>query len=525
MSKSRPEDDETPRLPIPTQIVSNGEYLPQPQTPQQKQVDALVQELAEQRARKLGMKRRDFLRTAAGTATVLFAMNQVYGCAGDDGGGGMSATPTSTPTQTPTASPSPTTTPFDVCEEDTTDPERAREIFDAEFFIMDVQTHHVDLDGAWNPALKNAIANLRFRDFAPCNFLDADCKLSLITRENYIRELFLESETALAVMSGVPPGAAGILPNDTMAATRDEVNTLANSQRMLAQMLCEPTLPEGTNGRTSIHDIERNVAELGSVAIKCYPGSDFWWLDDEEVAYPMYERAAQAGIEVIAVHKGFPGLFGPMAAEYVQSIDIPKAARDWPDLNFVIYHSGYYPGAVTLPDGGTVPAGIEQFASILEANPDITNVYAEIGSTFAVSIAGGGGEAMEILGRLLKAIGPDRIIWGTDSVWWGSPQWQIDAFKAFQISEQLQEQKGYPALTDEIRAKIFGLNSARLYGVDVEATRCTLGNDAFAVARAEHLERRPLPIAQTHGPRTRRELLRLSALERRVDSLRTARRS
>ena len=85
MKKSTPEEDETPRLPIPTQIVSNGEYLPLPQTPEQKQVDALVQELADSRARKLGMKRRDFLRTAAGTATVMFAMNQIYGC-GSDGG-------------------------------------------------------------------------------------------------------------------------------------------------------------------------------------------------------------------------------------------------------------------------------------------------------------------------------------------------------------------------------------------------------------------------------------------------------
>jgi hypothetical protein len=173
-----------------------------------------------------------------------------------------------------------------------------------------------------------------------------------------------------------------------------------------------------------------------------------------------------------------------------------------------------------LSDGSVVPQGIEQFVSILEANPDLTNVYAEIGSTFARTVAGGGVEAMEILGRLLRAIGPDRIIWGTDSVWWGTPQWQIDAFKAFQISEQLQEQKGYPALTDEMRAKIFGRNSALLYGVDVEARRCTLASDAFAVARAERLARGPLPVARPHGPRTRREFLQLSALECQVDALR-----
>jgi len=67
---------------------------------------------------------------------------------------------------------------------------------------------------------------------------------------------------------------------------------------------------------------------------------------------------------------------------------------------------------------------------------------------------------------------------------------------------------------------IFGLNAARLYDVDVEATRCTLGDDAFAVARAERLQAKPLPVTQPHGPRTRREFLQLSALEQRVEAAR-----
>jgi hypothetical protein len=344
-----------------------------------------------------------------------------------------------------------------------------------------------------------------------------------VTQQNYIKELFLDSETAIAVLSGIPPGSAGILPNQTMAATRDKVNAAAGSQRMLAQMLIEPTLPESATTRTTIFDIERNVQELGSAAIKAYPGGDVWWLDDEKVAYPMYERALKAGIKVIAVHKGFPLLFGPQAAERVQTIDLPKAARDWPDLTFVIYHSGYFPGETRLANGTVVPDGIEQFAQILEANPDLQNVYAEIGSTFALAIANGGIEAMEIIGRLLKRLGPDRVVWGTDSVWWGSPQWQIDAFKRFQISSQLQDEKGYPALTDETRRKIFGLNSARLYGVDVQATRCTLAHDAFAASREEMLAEAGAPLTETHGPRTRREFLKLHALEESVDQLRRSR--
>ena len=499
--KRKSEEDATPRLPIPTQIVSNGEYLPEPQTPAQKRVEALVADLADRRARALGVSRRDFLRTAAGTATVMFAMNQVYGCS--DGGSGDGGA-------------------FSICEADTKDPARAREVFSADYFVMDVQTHHVDLDGAWYQVAKDAVSNLRFTDFEDCAPSDSDCRLSLVTQDHFIREMFLESQTAVGVMSGIPPGVGGILPNATMAATRDRVNALANSQRMVAQMLIEPTVSEsiGAVTRTSVFDIERNVKDLGSAAIKCYPGGDVWWLDDEKVAYPMYEAAVKAGIKVIAVHKGFPDLFGPQAAERVQSIDIPKAARDWPQLNFVIYHSGYFPRETTLANGTVVPAGIEQFARVMEQNPDIDNVYAEIGSTFAVAIAGGAVAGQEILGRLVQTLGSDHICWGTDSVWWGSPQWQIDAMKVFQISEKVQNERGYAPLTDQDRANILGLNSARLYGVDADAVRCTVVNDSFALARAELQSGAPRPVSQPLGPRTRRDFLRLHALEDAIERMR-----
>jgi len=73
--------------------------------------------------------------------------------------------------------------------------------------------------------------------------------------------------------------------------------------------------------------------------------------------------------------------------------------------------------------------------------------------------------AAHVLGKLLVQLGPERILWGTDSIWYGSPQGQIDAFRAFTISEAFQEQFGYPALTDETKALILGGNAARLYGI------------------------------------------------------------
>jgi uncharacterized protein len=74
-------------------------------------------------------------------------------------------------------------------------------------------------------------------------------------------------------------------------------------------------------------------------------------------------------------------------------------------------------------------------------------------------------EAAHVLGKLLAAVGPDRIVWGTDSSWYGPPQMLIDAFRVFTIPERMQEEFGYPALTPEIKDQILGANAARLYDV------------------------------------------------------------
>jgi len=69
------------------------------------------------------------------------------------------------------------------------------------------------------------------------------------------------------------------------------------------------------------------------------------------------------------------------------------------------------------------------------------------------------------MGQLMKFMGPDRIVFGSDSVWYGSPQWQIDALWRFQIPEEMRKKYGYPEITENDKRKILGLNSAKLYGI------------------------------------------------------------
>jgi hypothetical protein len=134
-------------------------------------------------------------------------------------------------------------------------------------------------------------------------------------------------------------------------------------------------------------------------------------------------------------------------------------------------------------------------------------VYGELGSTW-FNVLGSPDKAAHVLGQLLVTLGPERILWGTDSIWYGSPQQQIEAFRAFEITPEAQERFGYPALTPEIKRRIFGGNAAALHGLDLAALQQSC-RDAAAGEREESLGRLDAaglgdgPI----GPVTRREVL------------------
>jgi predicted TIM-barrel fold metal-dependent hydrolase len=297
------------------------------------------------------------------------------------------------------------------------------------------------------------------------------------------------------------------MPPETMARTRDLVNQMAGTRRALSQAMCDPRVPPAQ--ATSIASLEHQVRDLGAVALKCYTGNGAWWLDDEQVAYPMLDEAYRLGLRMINVHKGFPGLLGNMAETYVRSRDLPKVAKDWPRLNFVAYHSGY-----GLDAASAGVSGIDEFLGVVRSIKRRRNVYAEIGSAFATAFTQGPDRAAHLIGALLRDLGPDRILWGTDSIWWGSPQWQIEAFKALTVPPAMQEQFGYPSLTDRAKAQILGLNAARLYRVRVSDTRSALAGDRLTQLRADLGGMRASRTHRTYGPRTRRDFLALLARER-----------
>ncbi len=458
------QDGDGSDFPFPLSDVSNGEWCPRPPSARQRAAAKLLAAEAERRARRLGLTRREFLRTAAGTATAFWVLNVVSGLPSSGGSAALPVTP-------------------EQCD----DPEAAAELFAADVFVMDVQIHHVDL------VAYGGIPQLGCLRFYPEQDLTCTAEgLALLSQANLVKEVFVDSETAVGVVSGVPDGFP--LPVETMAATRDLVNQLAGSERALSQAMCDPKAAPGSS--TAIDSLEHQVRDLGARALKCYTGNGNWFLDDEQVAYPMLEEARRLGLRLVNVHKGFPALLGAGADEYVRSRDLPKVAADFPDLRFVAYHSGYFPGE-----------GIDEFLGVVRGmkRKHRKRVYAELGSCFATALLDldTPNAAAHLVGSLLRDVGSKRILWGTDSIWWGSPQWQIDALKLLQIPEPLQEQFGYPALTPKRRARILGKNAAKLYGVDPKASRCAIAQDALARIQLEQGGIRASRSHRVYGPRTR----------------------
>jgi predicted TIM-barrel fold metal-dependent hydrolase len=189
-----------------------------------------------------------------------------------------------------------------------------------------------------------------------------------------------------------------------------------------------------------------------------------WWFDDVERAYPMWEKCLELGINNVGCHKGIP--FGQFMARYAHVEDFDQACDDFLDINFIAFHSAW--------------PYHEELAALKMFKPHRTNLYCEIGSTFAATVSSRPVDCAHVLGTLLRDVGSDYVMWGTDSLLWGNPQWQIDAFRRFQIPDELIEGHGYPQLTDEIKAKVLGGNAARIWGL--KSATNELGQPTYRVA-------------------------------------------
>jgi uncharacterized protein len=444
--------DADPGLPIKLGPCSNGEFLPIPPSPFTREVARRSREAIERNARRVGMTRRRFLLSSMASATMLSVL---AACSGEAERGSPGGTFTTDP-------------------EAGLDPEAARDAVGGDEFVFDVQGHFLEYpDGYDGPIPAFPQADCGQDDPAAC--FSADTFLDLI---------FARSDTDVIVLSALPFAGSPLSP-EAMARTIDRAERLCGDRRVLMQGEAHPSDGPLADALAQMEGLAGRFG-IGAWKVYTHAGGPGWYLDDHDPTAPPVGNAFLAevtalGPPVVAVHKGFSG-----GSRFADPVDVGPAAVSHPDLTFVVYHSGYEPGVPEGPYDPEVDEGVNRLITSARAagiGPG-GNVVAELGSTWR-SVMGRPTEAAHLLGKLLVAFGEDNVVWGTDSIWYGSPQDQIQAFRAFEISPELQERHGYPALTPELKAKVLGLSSARIYGIDPVRDRCDVDREAIEQARQD----------------------------------------
>src|SRR5215469_67737 len=391
LGQCAPAESEPFQSPVPTRMISNGEYMPYPQTRQQQHVEYRIKELAETAAKKLAISRRQFLEGTGGLAASFIAINEAFG-----GRFFM-------------VSPVEMYEPAAYAERGTPD----------DVFVFDDQTHIVrssvntpqglralaqgpgpvstgakftsnpfngtggnpagvdELGSAWtdwNPA--------QLGPASPPNPGPPATALGEFHLGQYINRMYLQSQTSISIISnanialftppgGGPPQAASniseslvseILTGYQTSQCRDFINKLAGSTRALAHgqiypgpgNIADPAFGDYTQWQIEFCQPDSWKGYNVAFAASASPGAPFarWRLDDEALAYPTYQIIAKnkaqlrkhPGFFNICIHKGLsangtqPGGANNLP-QFGNPDDIVKAATDWPQFNWIIYHS------------------------------------------------------------------------------------------------------------------------------------------------------------------------------------------
>jgi predicted TIM-barrel fold metal-dependent hydrolase len=471
--------------PIPVQFVSSDEYMPAPQSAAQKEFEARIKESGAALAKKHGMTRRKFFKTAGGMAAAFAAMNEVHAKGGQ---------------------------PFyevEKGEASNLDVAQARADSLKNQFVMDMHTHFL----RQGTPIRNFVAQREAVGKSGWNptLVGKPQSIDDLMFPNYVKEIFLDSDTKVACISGSysVDEKFSFLTNKEKFDAREKLNKESGTRRMYSHAIFTPGWPNW------LDKVEAEMDELKPDSWKGYTIGDNtnkhlskwpWRLDDDKVMYPFYEKLVKwqakypdrPGLKNVCFHKGlfppsverqYPHLLG-----YCNVNDVGQAAKDWPQLNFIVYHSAY---RWVAGPGGTASAAWDQlqregrvdWVSDLAVIPEkygVKNVYADLGQIFAHSNMAEPRVAAYMLGILIKGLGADHVVWGTDALWTGSPQWQIEALRRMEIPDELQKKYGLApmgAATGPVKTAILGGNNARLYGYTPKM-QSSLENDKLAYCKS-----------------------------------------
>ena len=217
-------------------------------------------------------------------------------------------------------------------------------------------------------------------------------------------------------------------------------------------------------------DLDEQRARLPhAIGLKMYPDQlepyRTFRMDDPELMFPLYERAASLGLRCIAVHKALPN--GPVPLAPYSVADVEGAAMAFPGLNFEIVHAGM--------------AFVPETAYALARFP---NVYANLEVT-TMLLGKAPGRFAEVMAEFLFWGGPRKILY-SDGALFTHPGPTLQRFWDFQLPEELAAKHGLAPLTREDKALMVSGNYARMAGLDLPGMLAAQADDEFARARREN---------------------------------------
>ncbi len=352
-------DPDGTRLPVKLDSTSNGEFAPIPLFAEHHHANHLALESATTNARRMGLDRRSFLVSACGVASTLMSMNQAYAMQGPRGGY------------------------FELDKTAALDLQTARSAVDGDEFIFDVQGHFVNPTGAWTKRLSPAARPLRMPKTQSCgpgkSKGDLDY-LHCIGQEEFIKDVFLDSDTDLMVLSFVPSTRQNEpLTIEEAIATAHIVERLDGTHRLYIHGRVNPNSPGDLEAMDELA-MRHKIAAFKTYTQWGPDGTGFFLDDDVGIAF--IEKAQKLGVRNIAIHKGLP--FGPKSYQHSTCEDVGRVAKRFPRMNFLIYHSGFVAEKPEGPYDEKRADGIDALVTSLLRNGIApgANVYPELGSTW-----------------------------------------------------------------------------------------------------------------------------------------------
>lgn len=334
--------------------------------------------------------------------------------------------------------------------------------------VIDAQTHVWWREGGLRSMTPNGEHFLQVLAGSRAKVIGKPVPIADMGRMMFIEDMFLHSETDIAFLNSF--GMRGAFDGVDLFPPREAafIRSMAPSRIRVLGVVDPP------DGQSAVDSLIYQCEQLKIDGLKLYPPGPVttgWRMDDEKNTYPLYEVLRKHGVKNVCVHKGLPGLF---LEEFCHTDDLARAAADFPDLNFIAFHCSF-----------PFEAELAQHAR----KARVKNIYAEMGG-LAPYMFRTPERYAQMLATVLKGLGPDHVLWGTDTPVAGPPHWQIQAFRAYAFPAELVESQGYPELTPALKQQILGTNIARLYNIDISAAKQAISTDLLYRMR---IDGNPLP--------------------------------